>query len=59
MVYLAIFRATGAWMPCDFTVGFAFFLSPFLKNIEEVERRNVDLVISLIPGALYLKNKAE
>ena len=34
-----------------------FFVSPFLKNIQEVVRWNVDLVISLIPGALYLKKK--
>ena len=30
-----------------------------MKNTEEVERRNVDFVMSLIPGALHLKNSAE
>ena len=28
------------------------FVSPFLKNLQEVEQWNVDLFISLIPGAL-------
>ena len=36
-----------------------FCLSPFLKNIQEVEQWNVDLFISLIPGALYFENSAK
>ena len=35
-----------------FTVFFFPFLSPYLKNIQEVEQLNVDLFISLILGAL-------
>ena len=38
---------------------FRFCLSPFLKNIQQVEQWNVDLFISLIPGALYFENSAK
>ena len=41
-----------------FTVLYLLF-SPFLKNMQEVEQWNIDLFISLIPGALYFENSAK